>query len=107
MSALRDRIHAAAARFADDIATAIELQAGGTEWVDQNDSPLGKRRHLEACRRGDISSHKEGKRVLAKRVDIDAFIKSRPSASSTDVTTTDEVDDILAKAGLPAHRRAG
>ena len=93
MSGLRERIHAAAARFADELVTAIETHDGAAEWVDQNTSPLGKRRHLDAVRRGDLSASKEGKRVLVKRSELEAYILRK--AIITTASEESDVDGVL------------
>lgn len=96
-TALRDRIRAAALRFADDIATALEVQSNGTEWVDQNTSPLGKRRHLALVRSGTLLGTKEGRKVLVRRSDIDAYLVQHPSVRTVKGETA---DDVLTEFGL-------
>ena len=88
MSSLRDRIHAAAARFADELVAAIETHTGASEWVDQDQSPLGRRRHLDAVRRGDLPASKDGRRVLVRRADVEAYILKK----AVMVTPSDEAD---------------
>lgn len=52
-----------------------ELRAGATpEHYDQHDSPLGSRRHCALIRRGVIPGTKIGRRYLAKRSDVDAYM---------------------------------
>ena len=53
--------------------------ASASEWIDQHSSPLGKRPHLEAVRRGDLKAVKVGRRVLVRRGDIESFLESSPS----------------------------
>lgn len=103
MSTLRSRIEAAAVRFADEIVSAIEIHSGGTEWVDQHESPLGKRRHLEAVRRGDLKGRKEGRRVLVRRAEVDAYLERNAVATKTD---TEDADDVLREMGLRSVRRS-
>lgn len=69
MSALRAALYQAA----DLIADAIEKH-GAADWIDQDASPIGKRRHLAAVRSGKLQGHKEGRRVLVRRSDLDAYI---------------------------------
>jgi excisionase family DNA binding protein len=45
------------------------------EWVDQERSPLGRRRHLALVRRGELPAVKDGKRVLVKRCDLDTYLR--------------------------------
>ena len=70
----------------------------GTEWVDQNESPLGKRRHLELVRRGRLPGVRSGKRILVRRSDLDVYL-----AAHTKVPVRDEeeaaVDALLADLG--------
>lgn len=43
-------------------------------WVDQASSPLGRRAHCRACSAGDIEAHKVGKKWLARRSAVDAYV---------------------------------
>jgi hypothetical protein len=47
------------------------------EWVDQHTSPLGKRAHLEAVRRGDLRGVKHGRRILVRRAELNSFLEDR------------------------------
>lgn len=47
------------------------------EWVDQYASPLGRRRHLSLVRLGKLAAVKDGRRVLVKRSDLDAYLGER------------------------------
>jgi hypothetical protein len=47
------------------------------EWVDQHTSPLGKRAHLEAVRRGDLHGVKHGRRILVRRSELNSFLETR------------------------------
>jgi excisionase family DNA binding protein len=49
------------------------------EWVDQETTPLGRRAHLKAVRRGDLKAVKIGRRVLVRRSDLDAFFQRHQS----------------------------
>lgn len=60
-----------------------------SEWVDQESSPLGRRRHLELARRKVLRSTKEGRRVLIRRDDLNAYLESKGLASAR----TDEEDE--------------
>jgi excisionase family DNA binding protein len=48
------------------------------EWVDQDRSPLGRRRHLALARQGALPAVKDGKRVLVTRSDLDAYLHEHP-----------------------------
>lgn len=72
------------------------------EFYNQNTSPLGKRRYLEAARRGAFPSFKNGKLVLARREDVDGWIASRrhPSNQREKADLADDLDALLAGAGI-------
>jgi excisionase family DNA binding protein len=72
MSALRHKLHALVDEFLDTLE-----QAGRDEWVDQYRSPLGKSKHLSLARRGVLPASKDGKQVLIRRSDIDAYLSKR------------------------------
>lgn len=47
------------------------------EWVDQNASPLGRRRHCELARRGELDGARKVKgHWLVPRRSVDAFIEA-------------------------------
>lgn len=101
---------------------AAELAAAkGGDWVDQRNSPLGWRRHIELAREGAFPAHKEGRRWRALRCDVEAYIRSQPSGVSLDTPPLNdpapaedddpEVRAVLAEVGLdlapkPRARRA-
>lgn len=79
----------------------------GEEWVDQNASPIGKRAHLEAVRRGELPGHKIGHAVLVRRVDLDAYIEKhgahvKPPANDGEMS---EEEAIKAAEAFVAPRR--
>lgn len=93
------RIDAAKRKLADAIDELIEARlakgAARSEWVDQNNSPLPKWKHLDLVRRGVLSGVREGRRVLIRRADLDAYlqehaVKPRPVAD-------DDVDAMIAE----------
>jgi hypothetical protein len=45
------------------------------DWVDQDHSPLKKRAHLDAVRRGDLAGRKVGAQVFVRREELDAYIE--------------------------------
>lgn len=56
-------------------AVVAELQAGSLpDHVDQHASPLGPRRHVAAIRNGKLRGVQVGRRWLAKREDVDAYV---------------------------------
>jgi hypothetical protein len=52
-------------------------------WVDQKTSPLGRRAHCRACRTGAVNGARlVGRRWLARRADVDAYIEAHGGAPS-------------------------
>jgi len=95
-SALRLRLEAAFHTLAQEVADAIE-QSAAPERFDQNNSPLGKRRHLDVCRRGELASEKVGKSVFVTRVDMEKYLATHRRAVGA--ATSDE-DAAAAALGL-------
>jgi stalled ribosome rescue protein Dom34 len=89
--------------------------AGANEWVDQHASPLGKRAHMEAVRRGDLRGVKHGRRILVRRAELNSFLEHRSvmhhavrngSDDAADAVRADEVATaLLTHVGL--RRRKG
>ena len=69
----------------------LEQLRAGEEWVDQNHSPIGKRAHLDACRRGDLVAREVGHLRLVKRSELDAYIEKHRAKiiKAAPATTTD------------------
>jgi hypothetical protein len=44
-------------------------------YYSQNDSPLGKRRHLDLVKRGELTGYIEGRRILVLSEDVHAYIE--------------------------------
>jgi hypothetical protein len=87
------------------IARLGEVPQGGHEYYDQRLNPLGKRRFLEAARRGAFPSTKQGKLVLARRTDVDAWIASGKRDARVSTASTAEGDalsdeDLMAASGI-------
>ena len=72
MSKLREALLYAAELICD----AIEENGAG-DWVDQSSSPLGRKKHLALARAGTLKATREGRRVLVRRADIDAYLEKR------------------------------
>lgn len=62
--------------FVDLLVDRLASKLRGRELVDQNNAPCGKRRFLEAARRGEFPSIKKGKLVTATRADVDAWMEA-------------------------------
>ena len=81
----------------------LEFSKGhaAAEWVDQNTSPLGHRRHLELVRSGALAASRSGKRVLVRRSDLDAYLAEHATTSAAIDASTE--DDHAAVAALVAE----
>ena len=75
------------AALADAIADRVvdRLRSGDfADYVDQASSPLGRRRHIVAIRTGALRGKQLGRRYLASRADVDAFMATdRAKAPAT------------------------
>jgi hypothetical protein len=85
------------------------IEAGDPdEWIDQRRSPLGRRAHCEAVRRGDLPGRKLRGRVLVRRRDLDAYVEQhgvRRASVSSAASEADEAAEILAFKA-PRRRKA-
>lgn len=92
------RVERAKRRLADDIDELVEAKlaksAAGGEWVDQKTSPLGRKKHLRLARQGKFPSKKEGRQVLVRRDDLNAYLERHGIARGTR-NEDDDVEDIL------------
>jgi hypothetical protein len=92
-SDLRSRVHA----IVDELFDAIE-GAAVTEWVDQKTSPLGRERHTALVRSGALPGTKDGRRIMVRRADIDAYLaKRRVIKVDPDADEDREVQRIVAE----------
>ena len=100
---------------ADRIAERIQARLGQRpRYYDAADNPLGsKRSFLDAARRGEFPSFRRGKRVLARREDVDAWLEAGERRSPVrtggaeaprELTQRDRDLQLLRQAGL---RRIG
>lgn len=66
--------------------TSVRHLLGGSDpddWVDQTQSPLGRRTHCELARRGELGgARKVSGKWLVRRRDLDAYIERAGVASS-------------------------
>jgi excisionase family DNA binding protein len=79
---LLEAIEIIARAMAPTLARAVvaELQAGALpDMIDQHASPLGPRRHVAAIRSGKLRGVQVGRRWLAKREDVDAYVATLTS----------------------------
>jgi hypothetical protein len=73
--------------------TLASSDAKEPEYYDQNNSPLGRRRHLALVRRGALSGRKVGKRVLVARAAMRAFLEEHPTAVAVAINNADPLND--------------
>lgn len=100
-SSLRDDLH----MLIDLIVDAIEEGARADEWVDQKRSPLGRAKHLALAKSGKIAAVKEGRQVLVKRSDIDAYLaKHKVVAVDAEADEKREVARLAATIGRGRRR---
>lgn len=72
-------------------------------YYDQNTAPCPKRKYLEAARRGEFESFKNGKQVLARAEVVHAWLatpRTKPVNKSNDVSVHDDEAELLEKAGI-------
>ncbi len=74
----------------------LAARGGDEEWVDQHGSPLGKRGHLEAVRRGVLRGVKHGRRIFVRRAELNSFLENH---SVKHRTATDDSSE-----GIDRHR---
>jgi hypothetical protein len=88
-------------RVADAVARKLR-RGGADEYVDQNNSQLGRRRHINAIRSGELPGRQVGRQYLARQVDVDAFVAQlKPGPSSARRATDDDAtDELAAELGL-------
>lgn len=86
------------ARLLAPLVAAELASAAGEDWIDQETSPLGRRKHRELAKRGAFPAHKDGRRWRARRADVDAFIEAqRPGARLEEPPANhDAADDAAA-----------
>jgi hypothetical protein len=70
-------------------------------FYSQNDSPLGRRRHLELVRRGLLTGRKVRRLVLVPRDEVHAFIERHGPALAV---VANDNDNDLAEWGLLPRR---
>jgi len=68
----------------------------GESYCDQHSSPLGPRLHCRLINTGALPGFRVGRRLLAKHVDIDAYIeRHRIVPTEPTLATTDRDSEIL------------
>jgi len=109
-------LNAIAEKVAEKLATRATSGAAAAEaYYDARTAPCGKRPFLEAAARGDFPSFKTGRKVLARRADVERWIEAQPrtapraAAPASDLDA--RLDSALARAAArrasPRRRAAG
>lgn len=92
------KLERAKRQISEGIAAAIEaiIERGvaAAEWIDQDNSPLGKSAHLALARSGKVESRKVHRRVLIRRAELNRYIEQRAEARGVP-TEEDDVSDVL------------
>ncbi len=104
-AALKQQIADAAMAFAEAVIKAVQSPA---EWVDQTTcAPMSKRRYLALCAEGALPARKDGRRVLVKRSDMEAYLDKHPRLTREQETGEGSAEQELAKAmGLRPVKKA-
>lgn len=74
------------------------------DFIDQHNSPLGSRNHINAIRDGKLKGMQQGRRYVAAREDVVAYMRATSAPANKDPGRADDVDQIGAQLGL---RRRG
>ena len=72
-SDIRQKLHA----LVDELMNAVESGATAAEWVSQDESPLGRDRHMRLVRAGKLPGKKDGKRILVRRADVEQYLATK------------------------------
>lgn len=77
----------------------VTRKTGGvlSDWVDAATAPMGARRFRTLARQGAFPATKDGRKWMAKRVDVDAYLRSQrdPAAAPSRSTAYDPVTRAL------------
>jgi hypothetical protein len=101
-SPLESALHSLAAVLAPLVAAEIASHRG-EDWIDQDDSALGRREHCRRARRGDLPARKVGRRWLVRRAHLDAWIEAHPTATpraGSEERSGETVAEVLREVGL-------
>lgn len=103
MTALRAKLHA----FVDELADMLERSdtAEADEWVDQTNSPLGRRRHCELARKGVLPASLDGRRYKVRRADVERYLQTKALVVVDPKASEDaEVDRVIAMLSTKKRR---
>ena len=93
---------------ADAIAQRVvdQLLTGEVGYVDQVSSPLGRRNHINAIRRGVLPGKQIGRRWLARIQDVEGYISRSGTAEALRRQPADDsVDQLATTLGFTAESR--
>lgn len=89
-----------------DDAPVVVATGQSTSFYTSTTNPLGKRKFLQLARQGAFPSHRVGRKVLAQRDAVDAWIAAQPHNNKKKSRSTKDIDELLARAGIrPGPRR--
>jgi excisionase family DNA binding protein len=74
------------------------------DWVSQSNSPLGRRRHLELVRKGQLPAARSGRKVLVRKRDIDALLAVEEAAPDVNATVERNTAALISSLGLQYRR---
>ena len=90
---------------ASEIKKALAAADDRTEWLDQHSSPLGKRKHLQLCRDGELKARAVGKLRLVRREDLDTYLDAHPQrVREPELVATTPAGDMVAEMRSAARR---
>lgn len=70
-----------------------ELDGKANDTIDQEHSPLGRRRHMELCRAGKLEATKDGRRWIVTRAEMLRYLREHPHHRKRGAE--DEDDDAM------------
>ncbi len=88
---------------ADKLAERLATQrSDAAPFYDADTAPVKRRQFLEAARRGEFPSFKRGKKVLARREDVERWIESgaRERTASAPARPDESDEQLLARSGI-------
>ena len=101
--ALPNAVEALINALADAVAARLAERAAndvGAAYYSSEDAPCGPRAFLRGARDGGFPSFKRGRRVLARRAAVEAWIEAQPRAVRPSPPPQDDDAALLAAAGI-------
>lgn len=87
-----------------EIEGVLEMHHAANDWVDQASSPLGRKKHLRLARLGVIPSRKDGRQVLVKRDDLNAYLEKNGLARGGKSEQDEDLDDLIERVNATEDR---